>query len=139
MKWVAGSLVGAPMIKPHQKFVFIDSCVSVAGPGFVEGEEEDTAREEALRKAKIEEDEIVELQKRNWDQPFMTYEPHPSAVGWNKVCLLSRSLARPVSLSLARSTRLSLTLSLSLARSLPASLSPSLSLSCWLTPLYLVF
>jgi hypothetical protein len=121
--------------------------VSVAGPGFVEGGEEDSAREEALRKAKIEEDEIVELQKRNWDQPFMTYEPHPSAVGWNKVCpssaSVSLSLARlldpPLSLSLSLSHCLSLRLSLSRSLSpylhLALSRCPSLSLSCWLMPL----
>ena len=102
--------------------MFIDTCVSVAGPGFVEGEEEDTAREEALRKAKIEEDEIVELQKRNWDQPFMTYEPHPSTVGWNKVCLsLPRFLDQSLFLSLCLYVFLSLSLSLSqsLRHSLP--------------------
>lgn len=58
--------------------------MSVAGPGFLDEEEEDKEEEEAEKKQKIEEDEIEELRKRNWDAPFMTYEPHPSAVGWDK-------------------------------------------------------
>ena len=63
---------------------FVQNCVSVSGPGFLDEEEEDKEEEEAMKKQKIEEDEIAELRKRNWDEPFMTYEPHPSAVGWDK-------------------------------------------------------
>jgi len=71
-------------MKPHQKFVSIGKCVSVAGPGLLDDKEEDLEEEAAEMKKKIEEDEIAELRKRNWDEPFMTYEPHPSAVGWDK-------------------------------------------------------
>jgi len=49
------------------------------GPGLLDDEEEDLQEQEAEKKKKIEEDEIAELRKRNWDEPFMTYEPHPSA------------------------------------------------------------
>ena len=59
-------------------------CVSVSGPGFLDEKDEDKEEQKAKKKQKIEEDEIAELRKRNWDEPFMTYEPHPSAVGWDK-------------------------------------------------------
>ena len=62
----------------------LQKCVSVSAPGLEDEEEEDKEEEQAKEKQKIEEDEIAELRKRNWDQPFMTYEPHPSAVGWDK-------------------------------------------------------
>ena len=60
------------------------TCVSVSGPGFLDAEDEDKEEQDAKKEQQIEEDEIAELRKRNWDEPFMTYEPHPSAVGWDK-------------------------------------------------------
>ena len=47
-------------------------------------EAEDKEEQDAKKEQQIEEDEIAELRKRNWDEPFMTYEPHPSSVGWIK-------------------------------------------------------
>ena len=136
LEWHDGQIKGAPVMKPHQKFVSIEvrlalpckharrmwrpslnewralpictsaismpaspprrwcipvlmlasfqKCVSVSGPGFLDEEDEDKEEQKAKKKQKIEEDEIAELRKRNWDEPFMTYEPHPSAVGWDK-------------------------------------------------------
>lgn len=62
----------------------LQRCMSVSGPGFLDHDAEDDEADAAKAKEKIEQDEISELRKRNWDEPFMTYEPHPSSVGWDK-------------------------------------------------------
>jgi len=66
LHWRNGSIPGAPVMKPHQKFFTIAKCVSVDGPGLLDDEEESEEEEKAKDMEQEEHDEMVELQKRNW-------------------------------------------------------------------------
>jgi len=80
--WRNGSLMGAPAMNASQTFQTVRGCVSVVTPGWMDVDEDtkgDTKEEE-----KVEDEEMQEIRRKNWDEPFMTYEPHPSSVGWNK-------------------------------------------------------
>uniref|UniRef100_A0A7S0HRQ7 Uncharacterized protein n=1 Tax=Hanusia phi TaxID=3032 RepID=A0A7S0HRQ7_9CRYP len=80
--WQNGTLIGAPAINASQTFQTVKGCVSVVSPAWMEVDE--SAGEDTKKEEKEEEEEMQEIRRKNWDEPFMTYEPHPSSVGWNK-------------------------------------------------------
>ena len=47
LHWRNGSIPGAPVMKPHQKFFTIAKCVSVDGPGLLDDEGESEEEEKA--------------------------------------------------------------------------------------------